>query len=89
MLCYEIVTTTGTSNSNSPNDDSLHITAGRKKEGVAILWNKNLINLLSPINTSMIGLLVSRYYLIIRKCIYLMFIFLMTNLIKRKNILIV
>ena len=24
---------------NSPNDDSLHITGGRKKEGVAILWN--------------------------------------------------
>ena len=24
---------------NSPNDDSIHITAGRKKEGVAIHWN--------------------------------------------------
>ena len=34
----------------------------------------------------MIGSLVSRYHLIIRKCIYLMFIFLMTNLIMRKNI---
>ena len=26
--------------SNSPNDDSLCITAGRKKEGVGILWKK-------------------------------------------------
>ena len=26
--------------SNPPNDDSLCVTAGRKKEGVAILWNK-------------------------------------------------
>ena len=24
---------------NSPNDDSLGITLGRKREGVAILWN--------------------------------------------------
>ena len=27
---------------NSPNDDSQGITVGRKKEGVAILWNSQL-----------------------------------------------
>ena len=30
--------------SNSPNDDSLCITAGRKKEGVGILWKNILIS---------------------------------------------
>ena len=53
---------------NSSNDDSLHITAGRKKEGVAIHWNNKFdqLILLPPINMSIIGLLVSRYHLIIR-----------------------
>ena len=33
---------------NSPNDDSLHITAGRKKEGMAILWNKRFDQFIIP-----------------------------------------
>ena len=33
---------------NSPNDDSLHITAGRRKEGVAILWNKKFDQCIIP-----------------------------------------
>ena len=33
---------------NSPNDDSLHITAGRKKEGVAILWNNKFDKCITP-----------------------------------------
>ena len=33
---------------NSPNDDSLHITAGRKKEGVAILWNNKFDQFIVP-----------------------------------------
>ena len=32
----------------SPNDDSLHITAGRKKEGVAILWNNQFDKFITP-----------------------------------------
>ena len=49
---------------NSSNDDSLHIPA----EGVAIHWNNTFdqLILLPPINMSIIGLLVSRYHLIIR-----------------------
>ena len=34
--------------SNSSNDDSLHITAGRKKEGVAILWNNKFDKYITP-----------------------------------------
>ena len=34
--------------SNSPNDDSLYITTGRKKEGVAILWNKKFDKFITP-----------------------------------------
>ena len=34
--------------SNSPNDDSLCITAGRKREGVGILWEKHLDKYITP-----------------------------------------
>ena len=34
--------------SNSPNDDSLGITAGRKKEGVAILWKNSFDKFIIP-----------------------------------------
>ena len=34
--------------SNSPNDDSLCITAGRKREGVGILWKKHLDKFITP-----------------------------------------
>ena len=33
---------------NSPNDDSQGITVGRKKEGVAILWNSQLDTYITP-----------------------------------------
>ena len=33
---------------NSPNDDSLHTIAGRKKEGVAILWNNKFDKCITP-----------------------------------------
>ena len=33
---------------NSPNDDSQGITVGRKKEGVAILWNSQLDTSITP-----------------------------------------
>ena len=33
---------------NSPNDDSLGITIGRKKEGAAILWNNKYDEFIIP-----------------------------------------
>ena len=33
---------------NSPNDDSLGVTIGRKKEGVAILWNNKYDEFIIP-----------------------------------------
>ena len=50
--------------SNSPNDDSLCITAGRKKEGVGILWKKHLDRFVC------IGILLSRKTMVLCRRVY-------------------
>ena len=74
--------------SNSPNDDSLGITAGRKREGVAILWNNKYDKCITP-HRYEYNWVVSIEIATKTKKMYIICIYLTIKIKMRKNILIV
>ena len=74
--------------SNSPNDDSLCITAGRKREGVGILWKKHLDKFITPHTYDYDWVVSIEITTGGERYIYLMYIFPTIKRIMRRNILI-
>ena len=74
--------------SNSPIDDSLYITTGCKKEGVAILWKKKFDKFITP-HKYEYDWVVSIEIVSDTKKMYVFNVYLMTKITMRENILII